>query len=375
MAAGDLSPALTALASPSVVDLFAGPGGLDLAARALGVPAIGIELDGSACITRDNAGLETVNRDVRECNPFEFMAANVLTGGPPCQTFTVAGRGAGRSELDLVLELIRMLENGDADAVERQIGRLSDERTGLVLQPLLWVLRRVEAGVPFEAIVLEQVPAVEPIWDAIAEVLDRNGYAVAVGVLRTEEFGVPQTRRRAILIARWGTPKGSVLLPSKTHQRYRGVLDTSEGRDSVVSMGDVLSDMGSFHLISNYGTGGDPQARGQRSSDQPAFTVTGKVLRNRIRRTGYPDRNLTPDEAGQLQTFPKGFPWGGKDLSQQIGNAVPPRLGIHVLCAAFGWDESRRDVAIAKNSVPWSPAEHGTTNVQEQRDARLAMTR
>jgi DNA (cytosine-5)-methyltransferase 1 len=40
---------------------------------------------------------------------------------------------------------------------------------------------------------------------------------------------------------------------------------------------------------------------------------------------------FTPAEAGTLQTFPVAYPWGGNDVSQQIGNAVPPRLALHVL--------------------------------------------
>ena len=45
---------------------------------------------------------------------------------------------------------------------------------------------------------------------------------------------------------------------------------------------------------------------------------------------------LKVSEAGRLQTFPADYPWSGKDVSQQIGNAIPPRLAAHVLAAALG---------------------------------------
>ena len=45
---------------------------------------------------------------------------------------------------------------------------------------------------------------------------------------------------------------------------------------------------------------------------------------------------LNVSEAGLLQTFPANYPWSGKDVSQQIGNAIPPRLAAHVLAAALG---------------------------------------
>ncbi len=41
-------------------------------------------------------------------------------------------------------------------------------------------------------------------------------------------------------------------------------------------------------------------------------------------------------EAGRLQTFPEDYPWRGRDIAQQIGNAIPPRLGVHILAAALG---------------------------------------
>ncbi|MGV7591810.1 DNA cytosine methyltransferase, partial [Mycobacterium kansasii] len=67
---------------------------------------------------------------------------------------------------------------------------------------------------------LEQVPAVLPVWEAMAEVLETNGYGTDTGVLHTEEFGVPQTRRRAVLIARLGESSEDVQLPKGTHRRY-----------------------------------------------------------------------------------------------------------------------------------------------------------
>jgi site-specific DNA-cytosine methylase len=339
-----------------MVDLFAGPGGLDVAAEKLGVPSVGVEWDHSACLTRRAAGLATVEGDVRDYGPAHFPGANVLAGGPPCQTFTVAGTGAGRKALDEVLSFVkRMVNREDRVEIERDLARLKDERTGLVLEPLRWALAAIEDDSPYDAIVLEQVPAVLPVWEAYAEALRGEGYSVDCDILRTEEYGVPQTRRRAVLIARRG--EEGVSLPSPTHLRYRkGVAGrVGDGRlKPWRSMDEVIDRPSRFYVISNYGTGGDPKARGRRASWEPSATVTGKVFRNRlVAEDGTELDRFSFSEAGRLQTFPVNYPWSGLDVGQQIGNAVPPRLAMHVLCAAFGWEPPDDDQL--RSLETWEP--------------------
>ncbi|MFE7425263.1 DNA cytosine methyltransferase [Streptomyces sp. NPDC057545] len=358
-----------------VIDLFAGPGGLDLAAHALGAKSLGIEWDANACETRRAAGLPTEQGDVRAFDPAKFPRANVLAGGPPCQTYTVAGKGAGRRALDEVLAFVDRLAKGEAwSHIETDLALLEDERTGLVLQPLHWALDALQNGNPYQAIVLEQVPSVLPVWDAFRDVLRESGYSAECGILRTEEFGVPQTRRRAVLIARYGK-QNKVALPSPTHQPYHkgvqprpapapidpGLWTEEAGKEDTplpwISMGEALAEFrsGPFTVISNYGTGGNPKARGRRSSRAPSATVTGKVSRNRIvaGENGLDLPRFTFREAGMLQTFPEKYPWSGRDVSQQIGNAVPPRLGLHILSAALGLDEPPAEAF--RRLAQWQP--------------------
>ncbi|RSN20871.1 DNA cytosine methyltransferase [Streptomyces sp. WAC 05977] len=337
-----------------MVDLFAGPGGLDVAAHWLGVSVTGIEWDADACATRAKAGLCTKQGDVRLSKPANYPEARILSGGPPCQTYTVAGNGTGRRALDQVLSFVDAIAQGDD--ITEDLAQLGDVRTGLVLEPLRWA---IEAGVPYEAIVLEQVPAVLPVWGAFARVLEDRGYSVDYGILHTEDFGVPQTRRRAILIARLDA---EAKLPKPTHRRYRKGMARGEGDQNLrpwKTMGEALGWSKQFTVVSNYGTGGNPKDRGQRLSTQPAFTVTGKVSRNRLigRPEGEPDR-FTDEEAGRLQTFPPDYPWSGRGIAQQIGNAIPPRLAAHVLAAAQG---KELDVTIMDRCVKqsWKDTYHG----------------
>ncbi|MFF0240866.1 DNA cytosine methyltransferase [Rhodococcus pyridinivorans] len=341
----------------SIVDLFAGPGGLDVAAHWLGIPVHGIEWDADACATRKAAGLSTDQADVRAVGPEHFQDATVLVGGPPCQTYTLAGGGAGRRALDQVLHFVKQMAAGvDVTAA---VAALDDERTGLVLEPLRWIIQAVEFRLPYDAVVLEQVPAVLPVWQAMGEALAGLGYQVDCGVLRTEQYGVPQTRRRAILVAhRHRTPS----LPAPTHRPYRKGVPRTEGDPELlpwVTMEGVLDRDEEFVVVSNYGSGGDPRARGRRTSAEPAATVTGKVSRNRVvGLDGVELPRFTPAEAGRLQTFPEDYPWDGNAISQQIGNAIPPRLGAHVLASALGLsiDEHFFDRALNK---PWRIGRRG----------------
>ncbi|MFJ6619270.1 DNA cytosine methyltransferase [Kitasatospora sp. NPDC091335] len=360
------------LAKPYILDLFAGPGGLDVAAEMLDVPSLGIEWDKNACETRYAAGLRTWHADVSEVRQkrFEELDAdlNVLAGGPPCQTYSVAGNGAGRKALEKVEKLIHQLVEGVGEAeIDEQLERMGgDPRTALVLEPLRYAIKALDSPNrnrrPFDVIVLEQVPAVKALWEVYKEALEkglpREGgtpvrYNVAeVKTLHTEAYGVPQTRRRTILIARlseYDAPR----LPAPTHHGFDlrkpeqgGPQDIRSALDGVaapllpwVPMGDVLKGREApFEIVSNYGSGGDPKKRGIRTDRQPSFTVTGKVSRNAVRhpddRIPDPDR-LTIPEAGILQTFPPDYPWDGGDRSQQVGNAVPPLFGMHVLAAAL----------------------------------------
>lgn len=307
----------------NVIELFAGPGGIGCATESLGLTSAGIEWDVNAVATRVAAGLATVHGDVRNYGPADFPDANTLVGGPPCQTFTVAGSGTGRVVLDDILAAVKKM--GAREAVDAAV--FGDERTGLVLEPLRWILEALDTGRPYRAVVLEQVQQVQQVWNAYAEILRAEGYDVATGVLRTEQYGLPQTRRRAVLVARLGAP---VALPAPTHRAYRKGVPQHEGDPNLLpwmSMGESLNRAEPFTVISNYGTGGDPRNRGRRSSSEPAATVTGKISRFRIvDAVGNEQPRFTHSEAGQLQGFPADWPWTGNDIGQQIGNACPVPL-------------------------------------------------
>lgn len=404
-------PHQSILDKPFVLDLFAGPGGLDVAGHRLGVPSLGIEWDRSACLTRYAAGLDTLHADVSAIRRESFESLppeiNVLAGGPPCQTYSVAGKGAGRKALEEVKEFIDRLMAGDPDEeIDKELKNLSDPRTALVLEPLRYAIQATRSPNrghrPYDVIVLEQVPAVRALWDRYAEVLQEIGlpdgtkYKVVVDVLATETYGVPQTRSRAVLIAR-REGLGKPSLPEATHRAYeaRGwnsrngsvaaatvqptLCDAEapepgegpaedDGLEHWTSMGDALAEPVGTHpgrrtpflVRSNYGSSGISGRRGVRTDRQPATTVTGRISRFVVFEPAGDHHphvvcegpRFSMNEAGMLQSFPPDYPWSGTAQAQQVGNAVPPLFGTHLLSAALGLPAPTPE-ALRK---PWVPA-------------------
>ncbi|HSX21979.1 MAG TPA: DNA cytosine methyltransferase [Gaiellaceae bacterium] len=214
-----------------ILDLFAGPGGWDVAAKDLGLDPLGVELDESACATREAAGLRTQRADVAQLDPATFAPVTGLIASPPCPTFSTAGKRAGALLTQNLVEAMRDLVAGrDTRAAHAETARelleraapdekataraASDARMSmLIVEPLRFALTLQPKW-----IALEQVPPVLPLWRELARMFGTLGYSTWTGLLEAERYGVPQTRERAFLLAR---ADGAVARPPKpTHQRY-----------------------------------------------------------------------------------------------------------------------------------------------------------
>ena len=177
-----------------VVDLFAGPGGWSEGMASIGIRDIGLEWDADACATRAAAGHATVRCDVGDYPPDPFVGFDSLVASPPCQAFSMAGNRKGVDDLARIHNAITLSDDGWRD--EYREAEWEDERSRFILEPLRWVWT-----VRPTWIACEQVPPCMPVWEHMAHVLRGWGYQAIAVKLLAADYGVPQTRLRAFLLA------------------------------------------------------------------------------------------------------------------------------------------------------------------------------
>lgn len=393
-------PALQAFAAydGKVIELFAGPGGMSEGIKLAGIPArsvLGIEYDRAACETATAAGHPRYLADIAALDPSSFGHAWGLHASPPCPGFSAAGKGEGRKDLSmLALALKRLAASESSDDVMAEvIATQHDPRSALSLEPMVWLM-----ALRPEWITLEQVPAVLPLWREYAAALHQLGYHVWTGAVSAETVGVPQTRKRAVLLGSKAVDVSGGI--RATHSRYHSRMPErfDPGVQKWVSMAEALG-WGMTQrpyptvTVGSAAGGTDPQcvggsgARGAirreydsghwvnkpgfmgdvynshgciRSLDEPAPTLTASMDNGNFRWTTSDDPRITeriakkghrpagqaatigarvePQEAGILQSFPADYPLRGAytEQYQQVGNAVPPLLGQAMIETVLG---------------------------------------
>ena len=368
-----------------VIDLFAGPGGWDEGAASIGLTDIlGIELDPFACATAEAAGHDRLQGSVTNLEPTDFAGITGLIASPPCQAWSMAGKGDARADQARIIEAAHA--RGKGIVYDRADVNM------LALEPLHWTL----AARP-EWTCWEQVQPVEDLWRTCATILEQHGYNAWAGVLSAERYGVPQTRRRAFLIA---SRVQTVAPPQPTHQRFvpgepaRHVVTLEGELLPWISMAEALGwgfDEQPSPTVSGGGgrdngigvfagqaqrerlraivlnthrdqrPDGSTQTRhveepaptltakagGQWMFERPATTVAGDP---RIAAAGHHDRQMNDavrvslSEALTLQGFRPDYPVAGNQGKrfEQVGNAVPPPLAAAVLSTVLTNHNARR---------------------------------
>lgn len=327
---------------PVGIELFAGCGGLSTGFLDAGLHvAAGFELDARAVDAYDYnhayRGSRGFIADLSLATGSELLKkaglgeVDFLIGGPPCQPFSIAGKrlGAEDPRADLLLQFARLVGE---------------------LQP--------------QAFLLENVPSLVSIddgayLDKVKRALRRHGYAISVNVISAQHYGVPQNRKRLILLGRKG--RASMYVPPATH----GVVGFPL-RTTADAIGD-LPDAGEFGTTGVYNH--EPTAHSADMVERLSRLEVGKRERGSFHDRLHPDRpsytlragsgNFSPlrpvhyrfhrvvtvRESARLQGFSDEFIWPDRiprlQQYRQVGNAVPPPLACALgtsIAEQMGWD-------------------------------------
>ena len=292
---------------PRHLSLFSGIGGLDLGFHRAGMTTVGQVENDPRCVSVLERWWPNVPRwdDVRTY-PAEPGAADVVSGGFPCQDLSVAGRRRG----------------------------LAGERSGL-----LWEFHRILAGSRPAWCVVENVPGLLSAnrgedFAALLGGLAELGYSVAWRVLDAQWFGVAQRRRRVFVVGHLGDHRGPVR-----------VLDLGQGcagdppprREAGQEVAGTLGSLskGGFRSTDLDGQGAwvptvafahnqrdEVRAIGDLAVALPAEHSGTTRMETLLASTGV--RRLTPTECARLQGFPDHWNDHLADSHRyrQFGNAV-----------------------------------------------------
>jgi DNA (cytosine-5)-methyltransferase 1 len=196
------------MSKPKVISLFSGAGGLDYGFEAAGFEtAVALEMDRDCCATlRTNRTWPVIERDIMAVGSDELLKtaklkvgqAAVLIGGPPCQPFSKAGYWSRGDSL--------RLDDPRANTLGAYLRVLEDTR------PHAFVLENVE-GLAYRG----KDEGLRLLLDAIAAInkRTRSKYRPRFQVLNAADYGVPQIRKRVLMI---GVRDGTDFeFPAPTH--------------------------------------------------------------------------------------------------------------------------------------------------------------
>jgi DNA (cytosine-5)-methyltransferase 1 len=358
---------------PSLLSAFTGAGGLDLGLERAGFRTI-------ACIEQDQYARATIQANrpgwnlLKTGDILEVAGAlspkdlglrpkwlGVLAGGPPCQPFSTAAQWAERGR------------QGTNDP--RSITLLAFLELAARFLPRVILIENVigfvQGGTSGLDILDEELQRINRMFG--------TAYRAEYKVIQAADFGVPQRRRRAIIVAR--RDGKSFAWPTPTHANIRvraydalwdirpNVLPKATGQWADL-LPSIPAGMNYQHFTSR---GKGTRLFGHRSwfwsfllklaPDQPAWTIPAQAGPA----TGpfhWDNRPLAPKELARLQSFPKAWAFVGTCGAQkrQIGNATPPLLaevvGRAIASSVFGLEEcGKPTLSISrKRSIPIPPA-------------------
>ena len=349
----------------NALDLFAGAGGFSAGVEQAGINVVAaVEFNPQIAKTyeHNHPGTKMIVDDIKNISAETIetifkkqgVKCNIIFGGPPCQGFSMAG-----------------------NRIRSKVSFLEDARNYLFKE----YIRMVETLKP-DVFVIENVPGIlnyndGAVKEEIYTTFEKLGYKIDSKVLCAADFGVPQTRHRAVFIGNKLGIEPSLLFPiaSHTEDTYVTIRDAisdlppveaGKGQEvtpytdgvtlteyqktmvsptgtvynhessnhkpktlkilSMIKQGQTMKDLPEEYHTKSVHSG----AYGRMVYDKPAYTLTTRLNTPSVGRITHPtqDRTITLREAARIQSFPDDYRFIGDitSVGMQIGNAVPPLL-------------------------------------------------
>jgi len=298
----------------SVVSMFSGCGGLDLGLmggftyKGRLVPQSSLRIlraydNDSACgVTYTaNIGPHFELADLATRSVDDMPRADVLVGGFPCQEFSICGPrgGTSASRGKLYRAMVRYARA---------------HKPSLIVAENVAHLPRLNNGADYAR-----------IRRAFAAV----GYRCALWQVNCPDFGIPQARQRVVLFFHRSDRKLTIDFPESPQPDYEPTAEWAISDLEGVCDESVPNQ--SQYFKAGLAKSGNGQGDERTKRNAPGYTVRANA-KSRVQFHYALDRRLTVRELARLQTFPDSFvfPHAATSNVRQIGNAVPPLLGVAI---------------------------------------------
>lgn len=290
-------------------------GGFDFLGKHYGKNQIDIvyanDIDDNACsIFKENFNLTPDNRDIREVPSNDLPDFDILTGGFPCQSFSIVAQNPKRLGV-----------KDDRGKLFFEMCRILRER-----QPKCFIAENVKGILTANN---------RNAFPLIIKEFEECGYDVEYDILNSADFGVPQKRERVIIVGfrkdlnvKFKFPKVAVntesdytplktVIENEVDERY---YFSQKAVDGMMKKRAAMNKGRAQDVEKPCNTVGAHLAKVSLNSTDPVLMVNGRY------------RRFTPREVARIQSFPENFKLVGSEAAQYraLGNAIPPIMFWYV---------------------------------------------
>lgn len=266
----------------------------------------------AADIFESNFSIDVDRRDIRDVKAIDIPDHDILTGGFPCQSFSILAQNPPRlgykdEKGRLFFEILRIIKA---------------KKPKILLFENVKGLLSANKGMAFKLFLKE---------------LEDAGYPCMFKVLNSKDFGVPQKRERVFIVGWKKSMNLEFSFPNPTHTNnetpLKIALEKSFDPKYFFSEKAVKG-----MKKSNRMTNGKMNKGRAQDINLPCNTVTAHLAKVTLNGTdpvlleGKKYRRFTPREVARIQSFPEKFKLIGSDSAQYraLGNAIPPVLFWHL---------------------------------------------